>query len=393
MKRGEKGVRLVQNQHMCISSMAVFDRGNVLLYYYSPRYAPHRNANNYVPSGFAAVRDNWRGLCSYAANANNGAALCNIPTNTHAWRVPAQYNPGFMCGMPTGGQSLAVPFEATLSAKNGVPTRMYQFLRVAATRVGSMSKYSEVMVSECAALGMKPVCDHPSYCKDDPKALYIGQTNHIAHRPQRSTNNYMPGSFASIRDHWDGLCSYTANANTNYALCNIPTNTHAWRSPEQYNPGFVCGAVLATTHRLSAKNGVPARAYAFRRATTRATSGSYAAAMVAGCARLGMKPVCDHASYCRNDNASLFLGQASHLADAPHLNTSSGTSPVGLAEIRGMWSGLCSYTANANGNSALCNVPVTSYSWKNLSRLIIEYKEGLVCKQINKNQVIYVDTR
>ena len=29
---------------------------------------------------------------------------------------------------------------------------------------------------------------------------------------------------------WDGLYTYTANANRYYALCNIPTITHAWRT-------------------------------------------------------------------------------------------------------------------------------------------------------------------
>ena len=28
---------------------------------------------------------------------------------------------------------------------------------------------------------MKPVCDHPNYCKSDKEALYIGQTHHMSH--------------------------------------------------------------------------------------------------------------------------------------------------------------------------------------------------------------------
>ena len=51
----------------------------------------------------------------------------------------------------------------------------------------------------------------------------------------------MPPGFEVIRDKWNNLCAYTGNANGNYALCNIPINTHAWRHPGQYNPGFMCG--------------------------------------------------------------------------------------------------------------------------------------------------------
>ena len=61
-------------------------------------------------------------------------------------------------------------------------------------------------------------------------SIFLGQTHHIAYRPHRNNNNYMPGGFAAIRDNWNGLCSYTARANGNYALCNIPTNSHSWQS-------------------------------------------------------------------------------------------------------------------------------------------------------------------
>merc|ERR1712072_332880 len=55
---------------------------------------------------------------------------------------------------------------------------------------------------------------------------------------------------------WSNLCSYTNNANRNYALCNIPANTHAWRHPGQYNPGFVCGKVAGgcTAYQVANSN-------------------------------------------------------------------------------------------------------------------------------------------
>ena len=131
---------------------------------------------------------------------------------------------------------------------------------------------------------MKPVCDHPSYCKTDPNALYIGQKSHIAYTPHRNTNSFFPSGWSTISSNWNGprvgktaacresshskakqsitkarvlvcglenspccaeprngLCSYTGKANGNSALCNIPANSHAWKSPSQSNPGFICG--------------------------------------------------------------------------------------------------------------------------------------------------------
>ena len=103
------------------------------------------------------------------------------------------------------------------------------------------------MVMQCGKYGMEPVCDHRNYCKADPDALYIGQTHHISYKPHRLNNNYMPAGFSAIQSNWQGLCVYTANANGNHALCNLPGNSHSWRHPGQYNPGFVCGKVVSST--------------------------------------------------------------------------------------------------------------------------------------------------
>merc|ERR1711990_1340618 len=117
--------------------------------------------------------------------------------------------------------------------------------------------YSDRMVDSCKQYGMKPVCDHPSYCRNDKsRSLYIGQSGHLAYAPHRNNNNYAPKGFAAIASKWSNLCSYTNNANRNYALCNIPANTHAWRHPGQYNPGFVCGKVAGgcTAYQVANSN-------------------------------------------------------------------------------------------------------------------------------------------
>ena len=95
---------------------------------------------------------------------------------------------------------------------------------------------------------MKPVCDHPRYCKNDKAALYIGQTGHIAYPPHRNNNSYFPSGWPSISQQWSGLCSYTAKAKAKgvYALCNIPTTSHSWQPPSK-GLGFICGTNAPTS--------------------------------------------------------------------------------------------------------------------------------------------------
>merc|ERR1711990_975853 len=171
-------------------------------------------------------------------------------------------------------------FVATLQGKNGVKTAKYEFRKT--TLSARSGKYSTRMIEACNKVGMKPVCDHRAYCRNDKNSLNIGQTHHIAYKPHRNNNNYMPGGFAAIADMWDGLCSYTARANGNYALCNIPINTHAWRHPGQYNPGFVCGKEIPSIFvaTLQGKNGVKTAKYQFRKTTLSARSGKYSDRMI-----------------------------------------------------------------------------------------------------------------
>ena len=58
--------------------------------------------------------------------------------------------------------------------------------------------YSGVMAAQCSKYGMKPVCDHPSYCQNDKNALYIGQQGHTAYpgppRPEAPSRDPSPPS-------------------------------------------------------------------------------------------------------------------------------------------------------------------------------------------------------
>ena len=96
------------------------------------------------------------------------------------------------------------------------------------------------MVERCNTLGMKPVCEHPSYCQGDARSLYIGQHSHLSYPGHRNNPSENAAGFTSIRDQWQGLCNYAGGHGSNRALCNTGSS-HSWRYPTQHNPGFMCG--------------------------------------------------------------------------------------------------------------------------------------------------------
>merc|ERR1719409_1406960 len=166
-------------------------------------YPPHRESDIQMPYGFQQIQDKFNGLCVYSNNAAGARGLCNIPINTHSWRYPSQADPGFICGKQQN-----VMFSGFLAARNGVSARQYNFK---VTRLTDKSgKFADGMIAKCAELGMKPVCDHPSYCAKDPTALYIGQDHHIGYPGHRNNNRYFPSGWDEIADHWKGMCNYAA---------------------------------------------------------------------------------------------------------------------------------------------------------------------------------------
>ena len=153
-------------------------------------------------------------------------------------------------------ECLAVPANAkrcaALANKKVKVGNMVAIFKVA--KLTSFSgTYSANMIKECSKLGMKPVCDHPSYCKNDKAALYLGQKGHLGYPPHRNNAKLQPKNFKDIErnsysaTNWDGLCYYTGHANKAFALCNTPKATHSWKSPTQYNPGFMCGKQVSKT--------------------------------------------------------------------------------------------------------------------------------------------------
>ena len=51
---------------------------------------------------------------------------------------------------------------------------------------GKHKSFSHLMVAECKKMDMRPVCEHPSYCRNDKAALYIGQYYHLSISPYRN---------------------------------------------------------------------------------------------------------------------------------------------------------------------------------------------------------------
>ena len=54
---------------------------------------------------------------------------------------------------------------------------------------------------------------------------------------------YFPSGWSNVdKKKFQGWCFYTANANGNNALCNIPTNTNSWRPPNT-SYSYVCAKI------------------------------------------------------------------------------------------------------------------------------------------------------
>lgn len=142
-----------------------------------------------------------------------------------------------------GAAKIGTPFSAKLGAKNGAPAREY-FFQLTRTSKTSGS-YTTIMEEECAKIGMKPLCDHPSYCKNNDKSIYIGQTEHVAHKPHRDDNNRYPSGWSAVKARFpQSFCTYTVNhGGHEKALCTTGGG-HAWHTPSQ-NPNIMCASLTS----------------------------------------------------------------------------------------------------------------------------------------------------
>merc|ERR1712072_723309 len=384
--------------------------------------------NGMFPKGWSRVASKFDGLCAYTGKANGNYALCNVPKNSHSWRTASQSGT-FMCArvawqQPRRKVSKKVKkkvkkaakkvaslqkrlykkamakktnkkakkkvkkkkdFRAWLGQKNGIPARIYTFRKVTATN--TKGRYSDIMVRDCKKYDMKPICDHPSYCKNDKKAIYMGQHGHVEYPGHRKNVGYFPDGFNKIMNKFDGTCAYTGAHGGGKALCNIPKNSHSWKTASQART-FMCAKVEtengAPFHvALGAKNGVPARKYIFQRVAASEDNGAYSRVMIRDCKRHGMKPICDHPSYCKNDKKVIYLGQSGHV-EYPGHRKNNGMFPKGWSKHARKFDRLCAYTGKAHGNKALCNMPKNSHSWRKPS----EAQSFMCAKIVSKEATV-----
>jgi hypothetical protein len=116
-----------------------------------------------------------------------------------------------------------------MGAKNGASGGTFTFQRVRTNAIAD--NYADVMVEECAKMGMKPLCDSRKYCQNDPKSIYIGQTHHIAHTPHRNVDAYFPSGWSQIKAKFPStFCTYTAHYGGNAKSLCTTGGSHSWQT-------------------------------------------------------------------------------------------------------------------------------------------------------------------
>jgi hypothetical protein len=278
-------------------------------------HKPHRDHPHYMPKGFEKIKSKFDGVCSYTRNhGGHHRTLCQQSNGHHAWKHP-ETGMKLACASP---DLTFAPFGASLESKHGVPKAMYVFQLVKATSSGG--SFTDNYVKECAKINMKPLCDHRNYCRNDGRAMYIGQDHHIAHKPHRDHPHYMPKGFEKVKDRFNGACTYTERHGGHHqTLCQQSNGHHTWKRL-QAGMKLACVQVEGAPFsvKLESKHGVKAQMWNFAIVKLKSGGGSFTDKFVEACKKINMKPLCDHRNYCRNDNKAYYIGQDHHFAHKPH---------------------------------------------------------------------------
>ena len=148
------------------------------------------------------------------------------------------------------------------------------------------------------------------------------------------------------------------------APTHAPTNAPTVPPP----PELPAGSFAAT---LGAFNGVPQRTYLFLAMTSPKTGvrHDYADEMIAVCRTVGMKPICDLGEHCKDNPASIFIGQTHHIAHGENIKHPE-YFPSGWAGIKSKFDDMCMFCPHAFSQSrglgqALCPVGGNSHDWRN----------------------------
>merc|ERR1719271_1653153 len=350
--------------------------------------------NNHMPHGLLVWKNRLRqnGMCYYTGNHGGKHQDLCARGNSHWWRRATQSR-YYMCAKVTGrwnfgGTSKVVRtyHNIRLGPRNGVPARRYTFREMRYTGPNG-NDYSLTARKGCAknGRGWKPVCDHPSYCRNDRNAIYLGQQHHMAYGGHWH-NNYMPHGLFVHKNQFrrDGTCFYTGNHGGRHQNLCARGNSHWWRRATQ-SRYYMCARVIggwnwAAFHRgtsrhirsfhnvrIGAKNGVPARVYSFRQMRYDGRNGgNYADTSIRGCRKNGhgWKPVCDHPSYCRNDRRALYIGQSHHLAYGGHWHNNYMPHGLMVWKNRFRQNGMCFFTGNHGGKHRDLCAHGNSHTWR-----------------------------
>ena len=285
--------------------------------------------------------------------------------------------------------------RVTLRSRLGVAQNTYEFRRMGLDGdSGGDQDYSKRMVRACATAGMVPVCDHPSYCRNDASSLFIGNSYSLTsgYYRRNSVNSY-PKHFEGAQNLWQGSCGYSGGAKKGYAMCNVGGNQNSdrqpeWRTPDTSGrPGFVCGKVLGPLRTYLAprsKNKFAGGQFEFKKMRLAAAEGDFGSQMISECKKAGMKPVCD--SINSDGGRCLYLGndKKTYLAYRSHRDAWSSYWPAGWQEIRQNWQNLCNYAGSSGKGDASCNYPssIADHSNKYAKRSPKQYNGAFMCGRL-----------
>merc|ERR1712232_1361908 len=334
-------------------------------------YPPHRNQDSYFPRGWSDLKGKFpSNFCTFTGPHGGTAKSLCTHGGSHAWRTAAE-NPEIMCVKPPPYKP-DPPFSGTLGSKNQANAGKYTFQKV---RIGSSSgNVDDIMVNECAKKKMKPLCDHPSYCKNDPRAGYIGQTYHIAYPPHRNQNSYFPTGWPELREKFpQDFCAFTGpHGGRHQTLC-TNGNSHSWYTQANGVRDIMCVATPPYQPddpfqgELQGKNGANTGVYKFQRIRIQSVSGNYDTIMINECGKREMKPLCDHPSYCKADPRATYIGQSNHIAYGPHRNQDS-YFPAGWSQIKGKFpEDFCTFTGPHGGTGRTLCTSGSSHAWRSPS--------------------------
>merc|ERR1711957_970142 len=150
-------------------------------------YFPHLNADQYWPKGWDELKNKFpKDYCTYTGAAGGQDKTLCTQGGSHAWKTASTDVSQLIACVAEPKYEPDAPFRGYLSGKNTAESGNYTFQRVRVNFDDGCGdcNYDDIMINECKKIGMNPLCDHPSYCKTDPKVVYIGQDNHIAHTPE-----------------------------------------------------------------------------------------------------------------------------------------------------------------------------------------------------------------